>query len=147
MAIFFFKFILSLFSYNQDFTVFFFFLFVFSSEFFQDILKPPCKKDINLYFLSRSSYRHTLLNNKTELKVKSWNLQTLIACITFNIRAIAGQCWIIQRTWIYKKCMSIHYGFETENTVIKYQVDLASAGKLLIQAPNKHVSHFQFWKE
>lgn len=147
MAIFFFKFILSLFSYNQDFTVFFFFPFVFPSEFFQDILKPPCKKDINLYFLSRSSYRHTLLNNRTELKVKSWNLQTLIACITFNIRAIAGQCWIIQRTWIYKKCMSIHYGFETENTVIKYQVDLASSGKLLIQAPNKHVSHFQFWKE
>lgn len=71
MAIFFFKFILSLFFYNQDFTVVFFFLFVFSSEFFQDILKPPCKKDINLYFLSRSSYRHTLLNNKTELKVKS----------------------------------------------------------------------------
>lgn len=36
--------------------------------------------------------------------------------------------------------MSILYGLETENTVIKYQVDLASAGKLLIQAPNNHKS-------
>ena len=36
--------------------------------------------------------------------------------------------------------MSILYGFETDNTVIKYQVYLASAGKLLIQACNNHKS-------
>lgn len=35
---------------------------------------------------------------------------------------------------IFKKWVSILHGFETENKVTKYQGDLASAGKLLIQS-------------